>query len=177
VSRLARTCLLSRTCADRLARLAVTRRRHRRGRRRGDWRSPWPQGDLSYLCWAASWRRRTYAGAYLSGMPGMRVFMGSVLIGGAIHSTAFCGYGTAACGRGEEPYFDSGGRSSYWHAGQPEPPATGRGLGCLSVTAPGIPGRLLRGKVRHAGGVPVDVENREAIFRHSVDRRSRPTPP
>jgi len=26
------------------------------------------------------------------------------------------------------------------------------------------------------GGVPLDVENREAIFRHSIDRQSRSTP-
>jgi hypothetical protein len=30
--------------------------------------------------------------------------------------------------------------------------------------------------IGYAGGVPFDVENREAIFRHSIDRRSRPTP-
>ena len=29
---------------------------------------------------------------------------------------------------------------------------------------------------RRIGGVPLDVENREAIFRHSIDRQSRSTP-
>src|SRR5439155_20728471 len=36
--------------------------------------------------------------------------------------------------------------------------------------------RLALALARGYGGVPLDVENREAIFRHSIDRRSRPTP-
>jgi hypothetical protein len=37
-----------------------------------------------------------------------------------------------------------------------------------------IPERVAEHAV--VGGVPLDVENREAIFRHSIDRRSRATP-
>ncbi len=48
--------------------------------------------------------------------------------------------------------------------------------GAISDWAIGIPNALSVHNNR-TGGVPVDVENREAIFRHSVDRRSRPTPP
>ncbi len=40
-----------------------------------------------------------------------------------------------------------------------------------------IPGLIYRLRLdRDRGGVPLDVENREAIFRHSIDRGSRPTP-
>ncbi|MBI3825587.1 MAG: DGQHR domain-containing protein [Candidatus Rokubacteria bacterium] len=35
---------------------------------------------------------------------------------------------------------------------------------------------LFEDMIGDMGGVPLDVENREAILRHSIDRRSRPTP-
>jgi len=53
----------------------------------------------------------------------------------------------------------------------------------LARLGPGLPATALAGRDFHPqvifnlpSALPLDVENREAIFRHSIDRQSRSTP-